>query len=167
MVSATYSHPAIKIGDAKDIDMNGQTIVGAGLELPHTVRKVASANLKHSHDAEVSSAVFTWTEVKRITFPNGLLGSHRFSLELKCSNPPHAGYARLTKNGVGVGFSTLQSDVTGAYVTKTEDITSDFNPGDYLGLVVVPGVEGETVYVRNLRISYDDSPTIAVASTNS
>lgn len=137
-----------------------------GNDLPHTVKKAASANVRNSHDAEATSTSASYVKVKTITLTYGLVGVARFLFDLKTSDAgtPTPAYGRIYRNGVALG--TEQSDVTGAYVTKSEDITQNWNPGDTVELwVKIAG--GNTVSVQNFRIAYDDAPSITVASVNS
>jgi hypothetical protein len=144
---------------------SGGIIRGEGLDLPHIINKIASANIRNSHDAEATSQSTSYVKVKTITLTNGLLGQQRFVFDLKTSNVLNTANAQIYRNGVALG--TEQSDVTGVYVTKSEDITQDWNPGDTVELWVKIDNAAQIVYVRNFRISYDDSPTITVASSNS
>lgn len=137
-----------------------------GNDLPHIVKKAASANVRNSHNAEATSTSAAYVKVKTITLTYGLVGIARFLFDLKTSDAgtPTPAYGRIYRNGVALG--TEQSDVTGAYVTKSEDITQNWNPGDTVELwVKIAG--GNTVSVQNFRIAYDDAPSITVASVNS
>jgi len=147
------------------IDRNGK-IAGIGLNLPNIVNKVASANIRNSHNAEATSTSATYVKVKTITLPYGLLGSQRFIFEIKTSDAvtPETAYGQIRRNGVALG--TEQSDVTGAYVSKSEDITQTWNPNDTAELWIKIG-NGDTVSVQNFSIGYDDAPTVAVTSVNS
>jgi hypothetical protein len=130
------------------------------------VVKAASANPRNAHDAEATSTSATYTLVKTITFPMGLIGGYRVTFDMKTSDSvgPTTAYAKIYKNGVAVG--TEQTDVTGGYVNKSEDFFSTLNPGDTLELWV--HIDGtETVSVQNLKICYDDNPSVSVAQVNS
>ena len=96
---------------------------GAGIELPNVIKKVASANIRNSHNAEATSTSASYVKVKTITLTHGLIGQQRFIFEIKTSDSvtPETAYGRIYRNGVALG--TEQSDVTGAYVSKSEDIT--------------------------------------------
>jgi hypothetical protein len=140
-------------------------IVGPGLELPHVVNKVASANIRNSHDAEVTSTAMVYTKVKTITLTNGLVGQQRFLFDIKSAVAGVAVvYGRIYRNGTALG--TEQTDITGAYVTMSEDITQTWNPGDTCELWVKTKNLVVGVLVRNFCIAYDDSLTVAVASSN-
>lgn len=133
-------------------------------EIPHHISKVASANVRNSHDAETSSAVTSYTKVKTITLTNGLLGQWRALFDLKSGTAPNTVNGRIYRNGVELG--TEQSDVTGGYVTKSEDLTQDCQPGDTIELWLKAHASS-TAWAQNFRLAYDDSPTVAVASSNS
>ena len=96
---------------------------GAGIELPNIIKKVASANIRNSHNAEATSTSATYVKVKTITLTHGLLGQQRFIFEIKTSDSvtPETAYGKIYRNGVALG--TEQSDLTGSYVSKSEDIT--------------------------------------------
>lgn len=147
------------------VDVGTGHLVGTGLQLPHVVNKVASANVRNSHDAEATTQAIVYTKLKTITLTNGLVGQARFLFDLKTSNVANTATARIYRNGVALGAE--QTDVTGAYVTKSEDLTQTWNPGDTAELWAKIDNAAETCYVRNFRIAYDESPTVAVASVNS
>lgn len=122
--------------------------------------------MRNSHDAEAAHTGDTvYTKVKTITLSHGLLGIGRFLFDLKTSNVLNTANGRIYRNGVALG--TEQSDVTGAYVTKSEDITQAWNPGDTAELWVKIDDAAQTVSVQNFRIAYDDAPVVTVASANS
>ncbi len=149
---------AIVLGDG--------ALVGTSLQLPHVIKKAASANIRNSHDAEAThTGDSAYTLVKTITLSSGLVGAARFLFDLKTSNGLNTANGQIYRNGVALG--TEQSDVTGGYVTKSEDITQDWNPGDTVELWVKIDDAGQMVSVQNFRIAYDDAPTVAVASANS
>lgn len=133
-------------------------------ELPHHINKIASANIRNSHDTETSSQSLIYVKVKTITLTNGLIGQQRFLFDLKTSNVLNIANAKIYRNGIALG--TEQSDVTGVYVTKSEDITQTWEPGDTCELWIKIDNVTETVYVQNFRIAYDDSPTVVVVSVN-
>jgi hypothetical protein len=141
---------------------------GAALELPHIIKKVASANIRNSHDAEKEIILSSYTWAKTITLPNGLIGQVRVLFDLKveiiAANP--TAYGKIYHNGVALG--TEQSNATTSYVTKSEDITHNFNPGDTIELWLKYGGAGSGyAWCQNFRLAYDDGSTIAVAVVNS
>jgi hypothetical protein len=144
---------------------SGKYINGIALNLPHAVNKVASANVRNSHDAEMTTQSINYFKKKTITLTNGLLGQQRFLFDLKTSNVANTASARIYRNGVALGSE--QTDVTGAYVTMSEDITQTWNPGDTCELWAKIDNALETCSIRNFRIAYDDSPTVTVLSANS
>ena len=136
---------------------------GAGVQLPHVINKVASANIRNSHDAEATSASATYVKAKTITLTDGLVGQARFLFDLKTSNTLDSAYGQIYRNGVALG--TEQTDLTGAYVTKSQDITQTWGPGDTAELWIHNDGTHITS-VQNFRIAYDDAPTVVVASAN-
>lgn len=146
---------------------SGGTFSGNGLELPHVIKKTASDNVRNSFDSEEHIHATTYTEIKRIILTNGLVGQARFKFDIKTtdSGTPKTAYAKIYRNGVALGSE--QTDITGSYVTKSEDITQTWNPGDVVQIFAKVDVgTPDAVYIQNFRICYDDAATIAVASTN-
>lgn len=139
--------------------------IGIGVQVPHLINKVASANLRNSHDAEATSVATAYTKAKTITLTNGLVGQQRFLFDIKTAGGAATAYGKIYRNGVALG--TEQTDITGGYVTKSEDITQTWNPGDTCELWVKTSNAGQIVSVQNFRIAYDDAPTVAVAGANS
>lgn len=138
-----------------------------GDEHPHLVKKVASANLRHSHDAQADGATVdpAFSVAKTITFANGLLGGARVSFEIRSSDGITTVKGKLMKNG-SVLIGVVQSTTNNAFQLKTQDVTLDFVPGDALELLV--NVSGAAVVsVQNFRLSYDDAATVAVSAVNS
>ncbi len=148
--------------NANNVNITGGMV--AGMNLPHTVNKIASANVRNSHDAEVGPINNSnYVLAKTITLTNGLIGQQRFLVDIKITNASYIGYAILRKNGVDIG--TEQSTSSGTYVTKSQDITQTWNPGDICELWLK--CANTFIRAQNFRIAYDDSPTTTVASTNS
>ena len=149
-----------------NLNLGSGVLCGNGLRLPHTINKIASANVRHSHDAEASAPANVWlVKLKTITFPYGLVGQQRILCDLKTSNGTYTAYARVRKNGDNIGAE--QSTNSGTYVTKSQDITETWNPGDTCELWAGTADAGVVASVQNFRIAYDDSPTVAVVSMNS
>jgi hypothetical protein len=142
-------------------------IKGDALEIPHLTKKAASANIRNSHDAEASCALGGYTKVKTIVITNGLVGQVRvlFDLKIAVTTGSPTAYGRVYKNGVALG--TEQTNATTDYVTKSEDITQTWNPGDLCQLYLHYGGAGTgTAWCQNFRLAYDDSPTVTVSSSN-
>lgn len=164
-----YSTDGITIaGDgsihAKKFFINADGTVNlAGLELPHIVPKAASTNLRHSNDDAESFPNAAWQKAKGITFTNGLLGTVNISFALmKTETVSGAAYGLIRRNGIAIG---TQRTATASFVTFTEAITQNWEPGDCCELWVY-SASGVTVIVKDFRISYDNSPTVAVAAVN-
>lgn len=134
---------------------------------PSELVKVASANIRNSHDdpiLDIHGDNATYVIQKTITLTNGLLGSARFLFDLQSDDDTYAVKGQIYRNGVALGTEQTSTD---AYVTKSEDITQDWQPGDTCELWVVASGTTQSASIRNFRIAYDDSPTIAVISVNS
>ena len=77
----------------------------------------------------------------------------------------------ITESAVDINASpttqnTIEITAVSSAATETEDITQTWLPGDLCQLYVhSDGVA--TVYVSNFQLAYDNSATVAVASTNS
>jgi hypothetical protein len=137
----------------------------AGEFLPANVIKVASANIRNSHDAEATTTSATYAKVKTITLTDGLKGSQRFIFELKTGNPSVFFNGRIYRNGAALGTEQSVSGDTD-YHSKSEDITQDWLAGDTCELWLKSNGT-DTVYAQNLSIGYDNAPTTAVAAVNS
>jgi len=162
---ATMSNVGVGITSPRALlDISTGYLVGTGLQLPHVINKIASANVRNSHNAETTSTSATYVKVKTITLPNGLVGQQRFLFDIKTSDILKTAYGRVYRNGVAIG--TEQTDTTGTYATKSEDITQTWNPGDTAELWIHNDGTG-TTSVQNFQIAYDDNPTVAVISSNS
>lgn len=147
------------------VDTGGGTIVGTELELPHTVRKIASAGTRNSHPAVASTTdTQIWQKLKTITLPNGLLGQQRFYFDVDSLNGTDCS-ARIYRNGVPLGleYGFNWPFTIAAY---QEDITQNWNPGDTCELWVIAG-PGDVASVQDFEIRYNDNPTVAVSSINS
>lgn len=136
-----------------------------GAEIPQLIKKAASANVRNSHDAEITTTSTSLVKLKTITLTKGLIGTARFLFDIKATNEGFVeGKARIYRNGVAIGGLTTYHATT--YVTISEDLTQTWNAGDTCelwGTTLANGV----LYLKNFRIAYDDSPTVAVPSTNS
>jgi hypothetical protein len=137
---------------------------------PHWMHKVASNNLRHSHDSEIAHDVTDYVQVKGITFPNGLKGVIRVKYDALTtdSETPYYCYAKLCIDGTILGSEDTMVDEE--YTTFTQDITQDFDSTNELQLWIKSSKSGVYCYVRNLRVYYDDGgefDVIAVASSNS
>ena len=136
---------------------------------PFLVNKVASANIRNSHDAEVNTANGTYTKVKTITFTKGLIGQQRISFRMKTLNyDGNIPSAKICRNGTLIGSE--QTTGSSSYVLKSQDITQTWEAGDTCELWIKASTlagEERTMYVDQFRISYDDSPIVAVPSSNS
>lgn len=129
-----------------------------------TVVKVASANIRNSNDANDTSTSATYVKVKTINLDYGLLGVQRFLFDIDTDDVLATVYGKIYRNGVALG--TEQSTASLTPVTKSEDITQDWNWGDACELWVhSDGVA--TVTVSNFRIAYDNVSVDAVPSFNS
>jgi len=150
------------------INSDGVAMVAA-LDLSHTVRKSASSTSRNQNSAEQSGggAAGTWDRVKLIRFTNGLLGTVRFTFEIR----------KVENLGSGEGLAELRSS-TGAvigslqvastiYSEKSQDITRDWAPGEAAEIWVRGSVDGLVVYIQNFNVRYDDNPSVSVAAANS
>ena len=145
--------------------INTGFLQGVGLGLPHVVNKVAAANIRNSHNAAVSSNSADYVKVKTITLTYGLLGQQRFLFDLATDEVGATAYGQIYRNGVALGSG--QTETSLVYVTKTENITQVWNPGDTCELWIHGSGGTDSAFVQNFRIAYDDAPTVAVASVNS
>lgn len=111
----------------------------------------ASDNLKNSNDTEKSTAALTYTKIKEIVLTDALPGV-RLKFDLKTAGGGATATARAYKNGVAIG--TEQTDVTGGYVTKSEDFTA-WVVGDLIQIYAYTSDVAQAAYVCNMRLYYD------------
>jgi len=150
------------ISSGRAISTTDLTIQKYGtLTLTHT----ASDNLKHSHDDTAQTNSSTYVKLKTITFPDGLAGNYRVKFDLRRTEDG-IGYARIYKNGTPLG--TEQSVENSSYETRSEDFTTDLEPGDTLELWgKLIDATGGYLQVRYFRVYYDVSESWVVSSSNS
>jgi len=149
-------------------------LIGDGLTLPHVVKKVASSNVRNSHDAEVYVLSTNYVKVKTITFVNGLVGQARFLFDLRTEyGAGDTAYGVLTRNNTSSTYDpekkigNEQTTTSSTYQTKSQDITQTFNPGDTVELWLKNIYQATTTYARNFRIAYDNSTDATVTTSNS
>lgn len=142
-------------------------VVDTNGDIPHMRPKAASANLRHSHDAQLNEPpLAVYTKIKTITFANGISGTLRIAFDLQSSNGADFCYGKIYKNGVAVGAE--QSTNNAVFQTKSQDINiGALAAGGTIELWAKTDVD-DCAY-RNFRISYDNAAdTILVAGvTNS
>lgn len=73
-------------------------------------------------------------------------------------------YGKIYRNGVALGAEQTEAGL--AYITKSQDITQDWQPGDTVELYI-HNTNIATTSIQNFQIAYDDSPTVSVSSSNS
>jgi len=123
----------------------------------------ASANLKNSNDTEKSTVATGYTKIKEIKVKATVPG-FRITFELKTAGGGATATGRVYKNAGAIG--TEQTDVTGGYVTKSEDLTG-LVPGDLLQIYAKTSDAGQAAYVQNMRLLYDIAlDTTALLVTN-
>lgn len=148
------------ISDGSDTDLVRPSDWNDG----HVIPKIASDNLRNSHDAEASTASGTYVLLKTITLNQKLYGTVRIKFDLKCYLGPGTAYGKIYHNGVALG--TEQSSISSSYATKSEDITHDFGKNDTIELW------GKlqymtTTYIQNFRLYYDNEDITTISTSNS
>ena len=112
----------------------------------------AGTYLYHSNDAVVSDVSSgSYVKKKEIALSRG--GEYRVEFDLKSTA---SGRGKIYRNGVALG--TEQTDSTGSYVTKSEDL-SGWSVGDTLELWLNDATA--EVFARNLRlyVAVPENPT--------
>jgi hypothetical protein len=94
---------------------------------------------------------------------NGLLGQIRVKFSMKSNDNATTVYGQVYKNSVAIG--TEWTTTSSTYAVFTEDITVSFGPGDAIQLYLHSN-GAATASAKWFRLYYDDSPTIAVSTTN-
>jgi len=130
-----------------------------------------SANLKWSHDAEVSHQTTSYTKKKTITLAHGFVGSIRMMVDLKGNDGSSTTcYAKLYKQepgGSSVAIGAELSDADSVYSTYTDDsvVNVTWPAGTQLQLYVKGSNVTSPVYAQNWRIYFDMVPTTYTTST--
>jgi hypothetical protein len=107
MASATFSHRAFKIGDGKDIDLNGQNIVNPGIP--------ALAHGTYTGNGTVDRAIAHGLgKIPHIVFVFNLSISQMMILD--CVNSK---YQALASGGFGQMYSVSAADATNFFVGYT------------------------------------------------
>ena len=147
------------VSDGADTDVVRPSDWNAG----HVIAKVASDNLRNSHDVEAETASGTYVKLKTMTFNAKLTGTIRVKFDLRDGDTGTA-YGKLYKNGVACG--TEQSVSGPIAVTKSEDLTDTFSINDTLEVwgYVITGI---ACRISNFRLYYDNADIITVSTTNS
>lgn len=113
---------------------------------------IASNTLRYSDDTETSTTSATYVKLKTITLDSQLYGTIRIKFDLKLSGGPGTARGRIYHNDVALG--TEQTTTSSTYVTKSEDITYNFEVGDTIELWGYIQLLTAT-YVENFRLYYD------------
>ena len=137
-----------------------------GILESYNYAKVASDNLRNSHDAAYYVTGARYTMIKTITLTNGIEGVIRVKHDMKTGSGGNGVSTRIYKNGAAIG--RIESDITGGYETKTEDINvGTMAAGDTIEIWGGYDSAGTWTYVQNFRLYYDNKDFVAVAATNS
>jgi hypothetical protein len=136
--------------------------------------KVASANIRNSHNTEVSISTDPngMHKCKTITFTDGLKGAVRVYNVVKTINGGASAadiWSKVYKNGVA--FGTQRFNQTPAGQTQTyshnEDLTVDMKPGETLELWAnAPAVTGSASYQEEFYVCYDNGDITTAISSN-
>ena len=149
----------ITIADGSDTTL----IRGTDWNGEHVIPKIASENLRNSHDAQISTGSLLYTKLKTITLNQKLTGAFRIKFDIK-HNTVGLVYGKIYKNGSPYG--TEQSTSSDTYVTKSEDFTDSLPSGTTLELWgKIDGINN--CFVRNFRLYYDNEDLTTVSITNS
>ncbi len=143
---------------------NGYAGLDSNKTIAHLIPKVASNNIRNSHDAEIiqgTPGYPTYIKFKTITLTKGLRGTARFLFDIRAETSGKC-WAQIYRNGVALG--SVQSETTYSYVTKSQDITQEWGAGDTCELWCNGAFS--RAFARNFRIAYDDAPNV-VESSNS
>ena len=127
-----------------------EDILSGVFELSRIPLAVASDTLRHSNDAEASTAENDYTELKRIKY-DGHPGKIRVRFDLRSSKEDEEAGARIYKNWTAYG--TQRSTTGASWQTYTEDL--QFSPGDTIQLHAKIALLGEGARVRNFRLYFD------------
>lgn len=171
--STPYCDTIVEKSTAAGVTIDGvkikdSEIVEQGAVDTMILEKVASANIRHSHDAEAhdeaTGGAGNYVLLKTITFPKGLKGILTISFSMSGGSAGVETIARIYKNGIPWG--TPQTAPSDSYVLKSEDIGCDLAPGDTLELKGGFSGSANWCYVKEFRVKYDNAD-IGVESSNS
>jgi hypothetical protein len=123
----------------------------------------ASDTLQHSNDAEVTTGATSYELLKTINIPAYFTASRmRITFDIETAGGGATAYGKIYKNGVA--FGTEQTDVTGSYVTKTEDVAVNITGGDRIQIYGYTSDADQSVHIQNFRIYYTIAATTPVVT---
>lgn len=142
--------------------------LASDLTIGHAFDKIASANLRNYHDAEVTASTSSkvYQTKKTVTFLNGIKGQIRIKFDKKRVSGADWCYARVMKNESSVIVAEVQFN-NAVYDTVSTDVTEDFAAGDTIDLQICTATGGSVVAAENFRFYYDNDDFVAVPGVNS
>ena len=157
MLKSVYDIANNSIVDKVDYVVHGQ------------IKKKKTDTLKHSHDANADKDTSEpdgeeYTEIKRITFTDGLWGAIR--IKWKAQNSFNSGTVRgwsklVDKDGLIIGTEHDNGASNTTLLTYTEDIDdASFAPGDYVCIYAknhVVCVPNQEIHITDFRVYYDEN----------
>jgi hypothetical protein len=154
---------------AHGVDVDGVLLKDMGFNATNYA-KIASANLRNSHDAEIHDERAdgsTWLLAKTFTLTRGIVGTLRFTLQAK-GETVHANdkviWAKNSKaNDIGVEFLPNSTD----YQANSQDVDVGTMAAGETIEVYTKAHDWQGIFVKECRISYDNSYEIAVAAPTS
>jgi hypothetical protein len=157
---AVKSNDVNEVTPAHGVDVDGAKIKD-GQMMQGGVKKEASDNLRHSHDAESGTfSTGTYVKQKTMTFANGIQGTLRVKFALWSNSGIQEAFGAVYKNGALIGTPQHHSD-SGTYNTYSEDIdVGVIAAGETLELwgKVETANDGK---VKEFRAYYNNTPLVA------
>ena len=164
--------------DEADISVKvpyASTLKGVGMAaiMPQSIDKVASDDLRHSHDAEITGITSETLIIQKTeTFTNGIKGTLRIKFDIAGGIAAgHRAMGRIYKNGVAQGAIQYATGTINVYVTKSQDIdVGAVEAGEVLQLYVGTEDAAYTCKIKNFRFYYTNdtfAPAVPVAATAS
>jgi hypothetical protein len=129
--------------------------------LPYCIT-AASATLRNSNDAEKTTNSLAYAKIKETIIDHDMAGV-RIKFDLKTSNVLGTATAAIYKNGAIVG--TPQTDATGIYAVKSEDLTG-FVAGDKIQIWAKISNALYLAKVQNFRFYYDMTEILSVLNND-
>ncbi len=140
--------------------------VGAVLYLPgypgqgavtrdyHTDATIAAATLQQFVEGEKTTSQTDYTAMGNPITVVDTLSAYRITFQMQgVVSSGDTTYARIYKNGVG--FGSIQTEVTGNYVSKSQDFATTLVPGDVLEIWGRVTTGTSELFLKILRLCYD------------
>jgi len=128
------------------------------------MNNVVSANVRMSHDAEVSVDSIYLTKFKTITLTKGLRPNVRVTFQVKAGSADTNLRYQLYKSGTAISGTVGWTNST-SYVSVSFDLTTDFAAGNTIELWMWRIGAYYTCYGKEMRVCYDNDLTVPYSNS--